>query len=112
MMTPSDPPHPQSDSNLTVRSQDDIVLRPTQKAVSRVIDGQALILDAARDEIRQLNEVGSLIWSMILKSGSTRDDILRAVIDQFEVEPSQARIDLDAFLTELHDLALIEYISP
>ena len=112
MMTPSDPPHSQLDSNLTARSQDDIVLRPTQKAVSRVIDGQALILDAARDEIRQLNEVGSLIWSMILKSGSTRDDILRAVIDQFEVEPSQARIDLDAFLTELHDLALIEYISP
>ena len=112
MMTPSDPPHPQLDSDLMTQSHDDALLRPTQRSVSRVIDGQALILDAARDEIRQLNEVGSLIWSMILKSESTRDDILKAVIDQFEVELNQARVDLDAFLDELHDLALIERVSP
>jgi hypothetical protein len=76
-----------------------------------VIDGQALILDATRDEIRQLNEVGSLIWSMILKSKSTPDDILRAVMAEFEVEAEQARIDLDTFLAELDQLALIERIS-
>ena len=111
MMPPSTPPQPLVDSNFLTTSQDHEVLRPTKRAVSRVIDGQALILDATRDEIRQLNEVGSLIWSMILKSKSTPDDILRAVMAEFEVEVEQAKIDLDTFLTELDQLALIERIS-
>ena len=111
MMPPSTPPQPSVDSSSLTASQSHEVLRPTKRAVSRVIDGQALILDATRDEIRQLNEVGSLIWSMILKSKSTPDDILRAVMAEFEVEVEQAKIDLDTFLTELDQLALIERIS-
>ena len=112
MMPPSTPPQPQRDISSLMTQQDHAILRPTKRAVSRVIDGQALILDATRDEIRQLNEVGSLIWSMILKSKSTRDDILKAVVVQFDVEASEASADLDAFIAELNDLALIERISP
>ena len=112
MTSPSKPPHPLQDLDTLTNFQDREVLRPTPKAVSRVIDGQALILDVTRDEIRQLNDVGSMIWSMILKSDSTRDDILKAVVNEFEVEVEQASIDLDVFLTQLDELVLIERISP
>ena len=112
MTSPSKPPHTLQDLDSLTSSQDREVLRPTQKAVSRVIDGQALILDATRDEIRQLNDVGSMIWSMILKSKSTRDDILKAVVNEFEVEVEQASVDLDVFITQLDELVLIERVSP
>ena len=42
------------------------IIEPSSQAVSRVVEGQALILDAHRDEIRQLNEVGSFIWALML----------------------------------------------
>ena len=111
MMPSSNPPQSKQDSDVMKMSSDRKVIRPTRRAVSRVVDGQALILDANRDEIRQLNEVGSLIWSMILKSTSTREEILKAIVAQFEVEVEQASVDLDAFLHELGDQALIE-LSP
>ena len=88
------------------------VIKTTRHAVSRVVDGQALVLDTTRDEIRQLNEVGSLIWSMLLKSNHTREDILHEIITQFEISSDEASVDLNAFLDELSALNLIEYVSP
>ena len=85
------------------------MIKPRAGAVSRIVADQALILDPTKDEIRQLNEVGSWIWSMILKSTYTRDDILNSLIEQFEVSPQHAATDLDEFLTTLQALSLIEY---
>ena len=108
MMPSSNPPQSHQQIDKIKTSLDDQVIRPTRRAVSRVVDGQALILDSNRDEIRQLNEVGSLIWSMILKSTSTRGEMIKAVVAQFEVEVEQASVDLDVFLHELDERSLIE----
>ena len=111
MMPSSKPPQSHQDIGKVNTSFGDQVIRPTRRAVSRVVDGQALILDSNRDEIRQLNEVGSLIWSMILESKSTREEMIKAIIAHFEVEIEQASIDLDAFLHELGERSLIEHSS-
>lgn len=86
------------------------LIRRSRRAVSRVVDGQALILDTSRDEIRQLNEVGSLIWSMILKSECTRDELLNEITSAFDVSRDEAEADLDEFLSSLEALNLIERI--
>ena len=111
MMPSSKPPQSRQDIGKVETSLDDQVIRPTRRAVSRVVDGQALILDSNRDEIRQLNEVGSLIWSMILGSTSTREEMIKAIVAQFEVEIEQASVDLDTFLHELGERSLIEHNS-
>ena len=85
------------------------IIKPSTGAVSRIVAEQALVLDPTKDEIRQLNEVGSWIWSMILKSTHTRDDILNSLIERFEVSSQHAAADLDEFLTTLQALSLIEY---
>ena len=95
------PPYAMSDT------VDNAFIKPSHFVVSRVISAQALILDTTHDEIRQLNEVGTFIWSMVLKSQYTFDDILSAVMKQFETSDQIARKDLNEFLNELHAAKLI-----
>ena len=93
-----------SDSNI---ESTNVILKPSRFAVSRTVSGQALILDTTRDEIRQLNEVGTFIWSMILKSQFTKHDILNSLIAHFEIDSDQAISDLEEFLNELRNVKLL-----
>lgn len=90
-------------------SDDDraLILTPNTYVVSRTLGAQTLILDPTRDEIRQLNEVGTFIWSMILKSEYTKDDVLNAIIETFETPSDVALADLEEFLNELDSVSLI-----
>ena len=83
------------------------ILKPSRFAVSRTVSGQALILDTTRDEIRQLNEVGTFIWSMITESKYTKNDILNEITAQFEINSHEALADLDEFLNELNSVKLL-----
>ena len=85
------------------------VIKPSAYVVSRIVGGQALILDTQRDEIRQLNEVGTFIWSLILKSEYNRDDLLSAVVKTFDTSPSDAEMDIKEFLNELRTAQLIQF---
>lgn len=87
-----------------------LVIKPSTYVVSRIVGEQALILDTSRDEIRQLNEVGTFIWSMILKSEYNRDDLLNAVVKAFDTDRTCAEIDLEEFLNELRISQLIQFI--
>lgn len=84
------------------------VIRPSGRAVSRIVAGQALILDAAHDEIRQLNTVGSFLWSLILASPQTEIELLNEMMNEFEVTREVASEDLAEFLGELESMSLIE----
>ena len=96
----------QSEDTLNPR----LVIKPSTYVVSRIIGEQALILDTSHDEIRQLNEVGTFIWSMILKSEHNRDDLLNAIVKAFDTTQSCAEIDLEEFLTELRTAQLIQFV--
>ena len=100
--------------NMSAQSEDTLnprlVIKPNTYVVSRIIGEQALILDTSHDEIRQLNEVGTFIWSMILKSEYNRDDLLNAIVKAFDITQSCAEIDLEEFLTELRTAQLIQFV--
>ena len=83
------------------------VIRPSGRAVSRIVSGQALILDAAHDEIRQLNTVGSFLWSLLLASPQTETELLDEMMSEFEVTREVASADLAEFLGELESMSLI-----
>jgi hypothetical protein len=86
------------------------IIKPSAYVVSRIIGEQALILDTNRDEIRQLNEVGTFIWSQILKSTCNRDDLLQAIVKTFDTTLSSAESDLEEFLSELSSAQLIQFV--
>ena len=54
-----------------------------------------------------LNEVSALVWEKLQNSVS-RDDLLKAILDEFEVEKAVAAADLDALLKRLKEFNVIE----
>ena len=54
-----------------------------------------------------MNDVAALIWEK-LQSEVTREELLQAILDEFEVEPSVAARDLDGLLATFRAHDLIE----
>ena len=54
-----------------------------------------------------LNEVSAFVWEK-LQNSISKDDLLRAVLDEFEVEKNVASTDLDALLSTLKEYGVIE----
>ena len=73
-----------------------------------MIGDRALILVPEHDQIQQLNEVGSLIWSLLVERESSIDELTDRVSDRFEVAPQDAREDIEDFIELLRSKGLIE----
>jgi hypothetical protein len=54
-----------------------------------------------------LNDIAAFVWQKLQDSVS-RDDLLRAVLDEYEVEEAVAAEDLDKFLQTLREYEVIE----
>lgn len=54
-----------------------------------------------------LNEVSAFVWEK-LQNPMSRNDLLRAILDEFEVEKAVASADLDALLKTLLEYGVIE----
>ena len=54
-----------------------------------------------------LNETAALVWQK-LQNPVSRDDLLRAILDELDVEESVAAADLDALLERLRAYDVIE----
>lgn len=54
-----------------------------------------------------LNEVGAFLWEQ-LEKGSTVDDLVKALLGEYEVPEEIAKRDVEAFLTKLEGANLVE----
>jgi len=68
----------------------------------RIIDGEALLVDAEGGQILVLNEVGAFAWQLLDGEHDVASVVTR-VLDEFDVDAATARADLLAFLTALKD---------
>ena len=62
------------------------------------------------DSIFTLNDVGAFIWDLIDGEKTTKD-ILKMILDEFEVSREQARSDLEGFLVHLEEIQAIERVK-
>lgn len=53
-----------------------------------------------------LNEVGAFLWRQ-LETETTPDKVLAAMLEEYEVDETVAKADLDKFIKELEDANLI-----
>lgn len=74
---------------------DEYILMPTGDNIGR-FNGTVL-----------LNEVSALVWEK-LQNPVSREDLIQAILDEFEVEKAVAAADLDALLEKLKDFGVIE----
>jgi len=80
--------------------------RDSTTAFRSVADEGCLVVVPSRAAVEVLNPVGGKIYSM-LDGTNTEDEIVRAVMEEFEVSEDQARIDLVAFLDELRTKGML-----
>lgn len=79
---------------------DDDKPRTRPGLAERIIDGEALIVNAEGGEILVLNDVGAFIWTRLDGSHDVAS-LVADVLDEFDVDPAAARADVEAFLDSL-----------
>jgi hypothetical protein len=72
----------------------------------QILGGEAVIVVPPRREIHRLNEVGTLLWRE-LEAERTLDQLVGAVVEEFEVGESEARADVERFLREMRERELV-----
>ena len=78
-----------------------------EDVLSRIVDGEAVLLDLKSGTYFGLKGSGSTIWALI-KASATVEQIESALVERFDVNPEIVTRDLDALLKQLRDRGLVE----
>lgn len=81
-------------------------VRIADDVVSRVLEGEAVILGLGTGTYFGLDPVGTRIWQLIEQRGSVRE-ILAHLVEEYDVAPEQCERDLLRLLGELRSRGLI-----
>ena len=76
------------------------------QAVSCELAGETVILDARTDRYFALSAVGAHIWTW-LQDPCTLGSLCDRLLDEYEVEPDQCRVDVSALLEQLAQQGLL-----
>lgn len=93
-----------------------MVPRPEQRfacspdVVSRVIDGEAVLLDLSSGRYLGLNDVATRVWELVAK-GERFEAIRAALLAEFDVPPEILERDLDALFTEMVTRGLVRSLA-
>jgi len=70
------------------------------------VDGEAVLLSLDEGTYYGLDELGTRIWKLINQDLDS-EQVVAAIVEEYEVDTEQARNDLDAFLSDLEQSGLI-----
>ncbi len=82
----------------------DYVLRPVMDTFLVIGIGSKAY---APNEIMSLNETGAFMWKL-LEKGAGKQELVYALLREYETDAETAGKDVDAFLNQLREKALIE----
>lgn len=82
-----------------------------KELVKRDIAGDTILVPVGRtvyegNGLFVLNELGSFLWDR-LEEARTEEDLLQAVLAEYEVTEEVARADIRAFLEKLRDMKIL-----
>lgn len=84
------------------------VVRLRAEAVDwREVDGEIVALDRASSVYLAINSSGAAMWPALV-GGATIDELVDVLVARFEVEPPQARADVEAFVGDLAERRLLQ----
>ena len=89
-----------------MKFSDETVIRRAPTALSRAFEHEVAVILPTASAVRVLNEVGARIWA--LADGRTLAQILDVLVNEYEIERTQLRVDAEAFLSELQARGLLE----
>lgn len=83
-----------------------VVVHLDPSVVAREIDGEVLVLDRRGNRLHQFNRTASFVWRRC-GEGLSMEQIVEALVRDFDVSEEAARRDLQDFLRLLGDMDLI-----
>ena len=83
-----------------------VVLARNPAAAYRIYEGKATVVLLERAEVKVVNEVGSLVWDRI-DGRRSLGEIVQSIVDEFDVEPEQARRDVVEFVQSLREQGMV-----
>ena len=89
-----------------MKYSDETVIRRAPTALSRAFDHEVAVILPTASAVRVLNELGARIWA--LADGRTVAEILDVLVNEYDVERTQLRVDAEGFLAELQGRGLLE----
>ncbi|MBQ4154468.1 MAG: PqqD family protein [Clostridia bacterium] len=57
--------------------------------------------------IMTLNDTGMFLWGL-LEKGAQKEDLLKALLSEYDVDEATAKEDIEKFLTKLQEAGLVE----
>ena len=76
------------------------------QVMSRLVGDETVLLDLASGHYFGVDGVGKLIWESV-SDGKTLAETVDAIVDEFDVEKSQAEADVSAFASQLVERGLL-----
>lgn len=80
--------------------------RPDPDVVTQLVEGETVLVHLQTNEIYALNPTATRAWDM-LASGSNRDEVQAALLQEFDVPPDQLREEIDTLIAELVEKKLL-----
>lgn len=80
--------------------------RPAPSVVTREVGGELVLLDLAKNSYYGLDPVGARMWDL-LTGGSALGLVVSIVLNEFDVDATTVRADVERLLNELLDQGLI-----
>lgn len=81
--------------------------RRADRVAGRMLDGRYCLMKIADSELVVLNETGSCIWEQLKQSRSLQN-IVDALVAEFDVTEDVAVREVTAFLQRLRDCGLVD----
>ena len=82
-------------------------VRISHHTLSQELSGETVLLELSRGVYFGLDEVGTRIWQLLAR-GDSLDEIVAALVDEYEVSADAAAADLRALVGELEERRLVE----
>ncbi len=76
------------------------------QVISKLVEGEMILLHPTQGKVRVLNEVGARIWELI-DGINTVNKIAQFIYEEFAVESLVAEADVSKFINQLENAGLI-----
>jgi len=71
----------------------------------RTVEGHCILIHNTLGEVMVLNEIGTYVWEHVEEG---MDAVVDGIVENYEVEPETARIDVQQFIDDLMKSDLLQ----
>ena len=82
-------------------------MKPRENVIAKMVGTEMVLLDYDRGIYYGLNPVGARVWQL-LRDGSTLEEIIAQLTDEYDVAPATLEADVAALLRDLEAKELVD----